>query len=204
MDVDFAQWYTDIVKKAELCDYSSVKGCMIIEPYGFVIWENIQQILDKEFKKVSIKNCAMPRFIPESLLNKEKYHVEGFALECTWVTLGGSEPLEEKLCVPPTSETLCCDYYSNVIQSYRDLPKLLNQWVSIVRWEKTTRLFLRSRNFYWKEGHTAHKNTEESKEFTIKMLNLYADFVEKCLAIPVIKGQKQKEKNSLMQLKHIL
>lgn len=190
MDVDFAQWYTDIVKKAELCDYSSVKGCMIIEPYGFAIWENIQHILDSEFKKVGVKNCAMPMFIPESLLNKEKDHVEGFAPECAWVTLGGSEVLEEKLCVRPTSETLFCDYYSNVIKSYRDLPKLLNQWVSVVRWEKTTRPFLRSREFYWQEGHTAHKNAEESKEFTIKMLNVYSDFVENCLAIPVIKGQK--------------
>lgn len=190
MDVDFAQWYTDIVKKAELCDYSSVKGCMIIEPYGFAIWENIQHILDKEFKKVGVKNCAMPMFIPESLLNKEKDHVEGFAPECAWVTLGGSEVLEEKLCVRPTSETLFCDYYSNVIKSYRDLPKLLNQWVSVVRWEKTTRPFLRSREFYWQEGHTAHKSAEESKEFTIKMLNVYSDFVENCLAIPVIKGQK--------------
>ena len=195
IDDDFAKWYTDIVRKAKLCDYSSVKGCMIIEPYGYAIWENIMHELDNRFKENSVKNCAMPMFIPESLLKKEKDHVEGFSPECAWVTLGGDEELEEKLCVRPTSETLFCDYYKNIVKSYRDLPKLLNQWVSVVRWEKTTRPFLRSREFYWQEGHTAHKNIEEAKDFTIKMLNIYADFIENFLAIPVIKGKKtEKEK----------
>lgn len=190
IEVDFAKWYTDIVKKAKLCEYSSVKGCMIIEPYGYAIWENISNSLDKEFKKIGVENCAMPMFIPESLLKKEKDHVEGFSPECAWVTHGGDEELEERLCVRPTSETLFCDYYKNTIKSYRDLPKLLNQWVSVVRWEKTTRPFLRSREFYWQEGHTAHRDGKESEEFTIKMLNVYADFLKNFLAIPVIKGQK--------------
>lgn len=190
IEEDFAKWYTDIVKKAELCDYSTVKGCMIIKPAGFAIWENIQRELDKRFKALGVKNCAMPLLIPESLLLKEKEHVEGFAPECAWVTMGGSEKLEERLCVRPTSETLFCDYYANEIKSHRDLPQLLNQWVSVMRWEKTTRPFLRSREFYWQEGHTAHKTEEDSQEFTLKMLNVYADFVENVLAIPVLKGQK--------------
>ena len=195
IDEDFAKWYTDIVRKTRLCDYSSVKGCMIIEPYGYAIWENIMRELDSRFKKISVKNCAMPMFIPESLLTKEKEHVEGFSPECAWVTVGGDEVLEERLCVRPTSETLFCDYYKDVIKSYRDLPKLLNQWVSVVRWEKTTRPFLRSIEFYWQEGHTAHQSIEEAKDFTIKMLNTYADFIENFLAIPVIKGKKtEKEK----------
>lgn len=190
MDVDFAQWYTDIVKKAELIEYTSVKGCMVIRPYGYAIWENIQSILDKAFKKTGHVNVNMPMFIPESLLLKEKEHVEGFAPECAWVTYGGSEKLEERLCVRPTSETLFCEHYANIIQSYRDLPKLYNQWVSVVRWEKTTRPFLRSREFLWQEGHTIHETAQEAVEETERMLNVYADFCENALAIPVVKGKK--------------
>ncbi len=195
MDEDFAQWYTDIVKKADLIDYSSVKGCMIIRPYGYAIWENIQKIMDARFKETGVENVYMPLFIPESLLNKEKDHVEGFAPEVAWVTHGGSEPLTERLCVRPTSETLFCEHYANIIKSYRDLPKLYNQWCSVVRWEKTTRPFLRSREFLWQEGHTMHATAEESEAETLKMLDVYADFFEKDLAIPVIKGRKtDKEK----------
>lgn len=190
MDVDFAQWFTDIVKKAELIDYSSVKGCMILRPYGYAIWENIQRILDSKFKATGHENVYMPMFIPESLLNKEKEHVKGFAPEVAWVTHGGSEPLTEKLCVRPTSETLFCEHYANIVKSYRDLPKLYNQWCSVVRWEKTTRPFLRSREFLWQEGHTIHATAEEAVEETIRMLNVYADFHEQELAIPVVKGIK--------------
>ncbi len=190
MDVDFAQWYTDICKKADLIDYSSVKGCMIIRPYGYAIWENIQRILDTRFKELGHENVYMPMFIPESLLNKEKDHVEGFAPEVAWVTHGGSERLTERLCVRPTSETLFCEHYANIIRSWRDLPKLYNQWCSVVRWEKTTRPFLRSREFLWQEGHTMHATAEEARAETIQMLNVYADFHEKDLAIPVIKGAK--------------
>ena len=195
MEADFAQWYTDIVKKAELMDYSSVKGCMIFKPAGYALWENIQQELDKRFKKTGVENVYMPMFIPESLLEKEKDHVEGFAPEVAWVTQGGLQPLQEKMCVRPTSETLFCDFYKNDIQSYRDLPKLYNQWCSVVRWEKETRPFLRSREFLWQEGHTAHATAEEAEERTQQMLNVYADFCEEFLAIPVIKGKKtDKEK----------
>lgn len=190
MDEDFAKWYTDICKKADLIDYSSVKGCMIIRPYGYAIWELIQKNLDGRFKETGHENVYMPMFIPESLLNKEKEHVEGFAPEVAWVTHGGSEPLQERLCVRPTSETLFCEHYANIIKSYRDLPKLYNQWCSVVRWEKTTRPFLRSREFLWQEGHTMHATAEEAEEETIRMLNIYADFHEKDLAIPVIKGRK--------------
>ncbi|MBQ7246697.1 MAG: proline--tRNA ligase [Lachnospiraceae bacterium] len=194
-DVDFAQWYTDVVKKAELVDYSSVKGCMILRPNGYAIWENIMHELDRRFKETGVENVAMPLFIPESLLQKEKDHVEGFAPEVAWVTQGGTEKLEEKLCVRPTSETLFCDLYSRIIQSHRDLPKLYNQWCSVVRWEKTTRPFLRTTEFWWQEGHTAHATEEEAEERTIQMLNVYADFCEEMLAIPVIKGKKtDKEK----------
>ncbi|MBE7065620.1 MAG: proline--tRNA ligase [Ruminococcaceae bacterium] len=195
MDEDFAKWYTDVVLKAELIDYSSVRGCMILRPYGFAIWENIQKILDGMFKATGHENVAMPMFIPESLLQKEKDHVEGFAPEVAWVTHGGSEQLTERLCVRPTSETLFCDHFSNIVQSYRDLPKLYNQWVSVVRWEKTTRPFLRSLEFYWQEGHTVHATAEEAEEETVRMLNVYADFYRDALAIPVIKGRKtDKEK----------
>ena len=195
MEDDFAQWYTDVVKKAELIDYTSVKGCMAIKPAGYAIWENIQKELDARFKKTGVENCYMPMFIPESLLQMEKDHVEGFAPEVAWVTHGGLEPLQEKLCVRPTSETLFCDYYSKNIKSHRDLPQLLNQWCSVVRWEKTTRPFLRSREFLWQEGHTAHATALEAQERTEQMLNLYADFLEDFLAIPVVRGIKtDKEK----------
>lgn len=190
MDEDFAQWYTDICKKAELIEYTSVKGCMVIRPYGYAIWENIQRILDNMFKETGHENVCMPMFIPESLLQKEKDHVEGFAPEVAWVTYGGNEKLEDRLCVRPTSETLFCEHYSNIIHSYRDLPKLYNQWVSVVRWEKTTRPFLRTREFLWQEGHTIHATAEEAQEETIRMLNVYAEFCEKYLAMPVVKGVK--------------
>ncbi len=194
-DVDFAQWYTDVVKKTDLVDYSSVKGCMIIRPYGYAIWENIQKTLDGMFKKTGHQNVMMPMFIPESLLNKEKDHVEGFAPEVAWVTHGGSERLAERLCVRPTSETLFCEHYAKIIRSYRDLPKLYNQWCSVVRWEKTTRPFLRSREFLWQEGHTMHATAEDAERETLQMLNVYAEFCEKYLAIPVVKGRKtDKEK----------
>ena len=195
MEEDFAQWYTDVVKKAELIDYSSVKGCMIIKPDGYAIWEHIQAELDRRFKETGVENVYMPMFIPESLLNKEKDHVEGFAPEVAWVTHGGSNPLQERLCVRPTSETLFCDFYKNLIQSYRDLPKVYNQWCSVVRWEKETRPFLRSREFLWQEGHTAHATAEEAEERTVLMLNVYADFCEEVLAMPVVRGKKtEKEK----------
>ncbi len=195
MNVDFAQWYTDIVRKAELIDYSSVRGCMILRPYGYAIWENIQKQLDVMFKATGHENVYMPMFIPESLLQKEKEHVEGFAPEVAWVTHGGQEELSERLCVRPTSETLFCDHYANIIQSYRDLPKLYNQWCSVVRWEKTTRPFLRTLEFLWQEGHTAHATAAEAQEETIRMLDIYAEFCEKYLSIPVIKGKKSdKEK----------
>lgn len=195
MDEDFAQWYTDVVKKAELIEYSSIRGCMIIRPNGYAIWENIQKELDSAFKATGVENVYMPMFIPESLLQKEKDHVEGFAPEVAWVTHGGMEELTERLCVRPTSETLFCDHYADIIHSYRDLPKLYNQWCSVVRWEKSTRPFLRSMEFLWQEGHTAHATAEEAEERTIQMLDVYADFCEEVLAIPMIKGRKsEKEK----------
>lgn len=195
MDEDFAKWYTDIVKKAELVDYSSVKGCMIIRPYGYAIWENIQKNLDERLKATGHENVYMPMFIPESLLNKEKDHVEGFAPEVAWVTHGGSEELAERLCVRPTSETLFCEHFAKIVQSHNDLPKLYNQWCSVVRWEKTTRPFLRSTEFLWQEGHTIHATAEESEKETISILNMYADFCENVLAMPVVKGKKtDKEK----------
>lgn len=195
MEEDFAQWYTDVVKKAELIDYTSVKGCMVIKPYGYAIWELIQKQLDERFKATGVENVYLPMFIPESLLQKEKDHVEGFAPEVAWVTHGGMTELQERLCVRPTSETLFCDFYKNDIHSYRDLPKVYNQWCSVVRWEKETRPFLRSREFLWQEGHTAHATMEEAEERTIQMLNVYADFCEQVLAMPVIKGKKtDKEK----------
>lgn len=195
MEEDFAQWYTDVVKKAELIDYSNVKGCMVIKPAGYAIWELIQRQLDDMFKQTGVENVYMPMFIPESLLEKEKDHVEGFAPEVAWVTHGGLEPLQERMCVRPTSETLFCDFYANDIQSYRDLPRLYNQWCSVVRWEKTTRPFLRSREFLWQEGHTAHATAQEAEARTEQMLNVYADFCEKVLSIPVVKGRKtDKEK----------
>lgn len=195
MEEDFAQWYTDVVLKAELIDYTSVKGCMVLKPAGYAIWENIQKQLDDRFKETGVENVYLPMFIPESLLQKEKDHVEGFAPEVAWVTHGGLNPLQERICVRPTSETLFCDFYSKEVESYRDLPKVYNQWCSVVRWEKETRPFLRSREFLWQEGHTAHATAEEAEERTIQMLNVYADFCEQVLAMPVIKGRKtDKEK----------
>lgn len=194
-DVDFAKWYTDIVRNAHLAAYSNVKGCMILEPNGYALWENIQKIMDHEFKKLGHQNVYMPVFIPESLLHKEAEHVEGFAPEGAWVTEGGKEKLEEKMCVRPTSETLFCDYYSKVVKSYRDLPKLYNQWCNVVRWEKETRPFLRTREFLWQEGHTIHETAEEAKQETRQMLEVYKRFFEDVLAIPVITGKKtEKEK----------
>lgn len=187
---DFAQWYTDICKKAELVDYSAVKGCMILRPYGYAIWENIQHILDGMFKESGHENVAMPIFIPESLLQKEKDHVEGFAPEVAWVTMGGGEQLEERLCVRPTSETLFCDHFAHVCHSWRDLPMKYNQWCSVVRWEKTTRPFLRSREFWWQEGHTIHETAQEAIEETEQQLNTYARLCEEHLMIPVVKGKK--------------
>ena len=195
MEVDFAQWYTDVCKKAELIDYSSIKGMFIYRPYGYAIWENIQKELDARFKATGHENVSLPMLIPESLLQKEKDHVEGFAPECAWVTMGGSEKLEERYCIRPTSETLFCEHYKNIIHSWRDLPKLYNQWCSVLRWEKTSRPFLRHREFLWQEGHTMHATEEEAREETKRMLNIYADFLENVLAMPVVKGRKtDKEK----------
>ena len=195
MDVDFAQWYTDVVKKAELVDYSGVKGCMVIRPYGYAIWENIQKDLDARFKALGHENVYMPMFIPESLLQKEKDHVEGFAPECAVVTIGGQNTLSERLIVRPTSETLFCEHYKDIIHSYRDLPKLYNQWCNVVRWEKTTRPFLRTSEFLWQEGHTMHATEDEARAETIQMLKVYEDFYAESLAIPAYTGRKtEKEK----------
>ncbi len=194
-EVDFAQWYTDVVKKADLMAYSSMRGCMIYKPAGYALWENIRNEMDRRFKEVGVENVYLPLLIPESLLQKEKDHVEGFAPEVAWVTHGGMKELEERVCVRPTSETMFCDFYKDDIGSYRDLPRLYNQWCSVLRWEKETRPFLRTREFLWQEGHTAHATAEESKAWTIQILHLYGDFVEDFLAIPVIRGQKtDKEK----------
>ena len=195
MEQDFAQWFTDVCTKAQLIDYSSIKGVFIYRPYGYAIWENIQNIMDKEFKKQGVENVYMPLLIPESLLQKEKDHVEGFAPECAWVTHGGMEKLEERYAIRPTSETLFCEHFAHVLQSHRDLPMKYNQWCSVVRWEKTSRPFLRHREFLWQEGHTIHATPEEAKAFTETMLNVYADFCENVLAMPVTRGQKtDKEK----------
>ena len=194
-DVDFAKWYTDVCKVADLVDYGNVKGSMIIRPYGYAIWEQMTSVLDKEFKKLGHENVQMPMFIPESLLNIEKEHVEGFAPEVAWVTYGGKEKLEERMCVRPTSETLFCEHFKKIIKSYRDLPLLYNQWCTIVRWEKTTRPFLRSREILWQEGHTMHATEEEARNETLQMLKVYEDFQRNYLAIPVFVGRKsEKEK----------
>lgn len=193
IDEDFAQWYTDIVLKAELADYTEVKGFVTIRPYGYAIWEAIQQYADKKFKKHGVKNLSMPVLIPENLLNKEKDHVEGFAPEVAWVTMGGGEELEERLCVRPTSETIFSTMYSKWLSSWRDLPFLYNQWCNVLRWEKETRPFLRSREFLWQEGHTIHETEQEAQKFTLDMLEVYADVIENLLAIPVLKGQKTKK-----------
>ena len=195
MEEDFPRWYTDVVLKAELASYSSVRGCMILRPYGYAIWENIQKILDTRFKELGHENVYMPVLIPESLLQKEKDHVEGFAPEVAWVTHGGSEKLTERLCIRPTSEVLFCEHFEKIVSSYRDLPKLYNQWCSVLRWEKTTRPFLRTMEFLWQEGHTIHETQEEAEAETLQMLDVYADFAENNLAIPVLKGRKtEKEK----------
>ncbi len=195
MEVDFAQWFTDVCTKAELVDYSGVKGLFILRPYGYAIWENIQKVLDGMFKRDGHENVSMPMLIPESLLQKEKDHVEGFAPECAWVTVGGSEELSERLCIRPTSETLFCDHWSHVVHSWRDLPMLYNQWCSVLRWEKTTRPFLRGREFLWQEGHTLHATEEEARRETLQQLEVYADLCENYLAMPVIRGNKtDKEK----------
>ncbi len=195
IDKNFPQWYTDIVLKAELADYTDVKGFIAIRPYGYEIWENIQKYVDEKFKKHGVKNISMPILIPEKLLNKEKQHVEGFAPEVAWVTIGGGEELEERLCVRPTSETIFSTMYSKWLNSWRDLPFLYNQWCNVLRWEKETRPFLRSREFLWQEGHTIHETEKEAKDFTLDMLDVYADVVENLLAIPVLKGKKtEKEK----------
>ena len=195
MEDDFAQWYTDVCVKAQLIDYSGVKGLFVLRPYGYAIWENIQAWLDSEFKRTGHENVSMPMLIPESLLQREKDHVEGFAPECAWVTVGGSEELPERLCVRPTSETLFCDHWKNVLHSWRDLPMKYNQWCSVMRWEKTTRPFLRGREFLWQEGHTLHATEAEAREETLQMLDIYARCCEELLAMPVIKGNKtEKEK----------
>lgn len=195
MEEDFAKWYTDVVKKAELVDYASVKGCMIIRPYGYAIWENMQKDLDSRFKKTGHENIYMPLLIPESLLQKEKDHVEGFAPEVAWVTQGGENKLTERLAIRPTSEVLFCEHYQKIINSYRDLPKLYNQWCNVMRWEKTTRPFLRSSEFLWQEGHTMHETADEAMEETLRMLQVYKDFYAETLAIPAIVGKKtDKEK----------
>lgn len=194
-DVDFAKWYTDIVRAANLADYTSVKGCIAIEPNGYAIWEKMQEILDKKFKELGHVNVQMPLLIPESMLKKEGELVEGFAPEVAWVTHGGQKELEERLCIRPTSETLFCDYYKDHVKSYRDLPKLYNQWCNVLRWEKETRPFLRSREFLWQEGHTIHATAEEAKKETDQMLEVYYNFFNNVLAIPSIKGLKtEKEK----------
>ena len=190
---DFAHWYTDVVLKAELADYTDTKGCIAIRPYGYAIWENIQNYADKLFKEVGITNLYMPVLIPESMLEREKDHVEGFAPEVAWVTMGGGEELEERLCIRPTSETMMSTMYSKWIKSWRDLPVLGNQWCNVLRWEKETRPFLRSREFLWQEGHTIHETAKEAEERTLMMLDIYADVIENLLAIPVLKGQKTKK-----------
>lgn len=195
MDQDFTQWYTDVCTKADLIAYSHIKGFMVIKPYGYAIWENIQALLDKRFKATGVENVYMPLLIPESLLAKEGELVNGFAPEVAWVTAGGTEPLTERLAIRPTSETVFSDFYKDDVHSYRDLPRLYNQWCSVVRWEKETRPFLRSREFLWQEGHTIHATKEEAEERTQQMLNIYADFLAEDMAIPTIKGQKtEKEK----------
>ncbi len=189
-DEDFAQWYTDIITKADLVDYSPVKGFMVIKPYGYALWESIQGFADRRFKETGHKNCYFPLLIPESLLMKEAEHVEGFAPEAAWVTHAGKERLEERLAIRPTSETIICSMYSKWLKSYRDLPYLYNQWCSVVRWEKSTRPFLRTSEFLWQEGHTLHETYEEAEAETIQMLDIYEEVAHDLMAMPVVKGQK--------------
>src|ERR671912_580069 len=188
--VDFSKWYIDVVRKAELADYSPVKGCMVIRPYGYAMWEHLQRELDNRIKATGHVNAYFPLFIPESLLNREKEHVEGFAPQVAWVTRGGDEELEEKLIVRPTSEVLVGTMYAKWIKSWRDLPVLINQWANVVRWEKVTRPFLRTTEFLWQEGHTAHETADEAQEETLRMLAVYKDFAETELAMPVMDGRK--------------
>ena len=190
IEEDFAKWYTDVVRKAELADYTDTKGCIAIRPYGYAIWENIQKYADAKFKEVGVTNLYMPVLIPESMLEKEKDHVEGFAPEVAWVTMGGGEELEERLCIRPTSETMMSTMYSKWVKSWRDLPIMGNQWCNVLRWEKETRPFLRSREFLWQEGHTVHETAKEAEELTLNMLDIYAEVIEDLLAIPVLKGRK--------------
>jgi prolyl-tRNA synthetase len=187
---DFAKWYTDIVIKAELADYTDTKGCIAIKPYGYAIWENIQKYADQKFKETGVENVYFPVLIPENLLKKEEDHVEGFAPEVAWVTNAGGEDLDEKYCIRPTSETMFCNLYSKWLKSWRDLPMVYNQWCNVLRWEKETRPFLRSREFLWQEGHTVHETADEAQKYTLKMLDIYADVIENLLAIPVLKGRK--------------
>ena len=195
IDEDFAKWYTDIVRKADLADYADTKGCIAIKPYGYAIWENIQNYADKLFKETGVKNVYFPILIPDSLLQKEKDHVEGFAPEVAYVTEAGGEKLDEKLCIRPTSETMFSTLYAKWLKSWRDLPYVYNQWCNVLRWEKETRPFLRSREFLWQEGHTIHETEKEAKERTIQMLEIYTKVVEELLAIPVLRGRKtEKEK----------
>ena len=189
-DEDFAQWYTDVVREAKLCDYSSVKGCLNYLPNGYAIWEKIQADLDKRFKETGVENVYLPMLIPENLLQKESDHIEGFAPEVAWVTKGGLETLQEPMCIRPTSETLFCDLWARTVQSYRDLPKVWNQWCSVLRWEKTTRPFLRSREFLWQEGHTIHATYEEAEQRTLTMLRVYQELIRDSLAIPFVSGPK--------------
>lgn len=193
IEEDFSKWYTDIVLKTDLADYTDTKGCMAIKPYGYNIWENIQDYANKKFKKIGVKNVYLPLLISESLLNKEKDHIKGFAPEVAWVTQGGQEELEEKLCIRPTSETMFSTLYAKWINSWRDLPLIYNQWCNVLRWEKETRPFLRSREFLWQEGHTVHENSQEAEELTLKMLDIYGEIIEELLAIPVLKGMKTKK-----------
>jgi prolyl-tRNA synthetase len=189
-DEDFSNWYVDVIRKTDLADYSSIKGCMVIKPYGYELWENIKNSLDKRIKATGHKNAYFPLFVPESLLKKEAEHIQGFAPEVAWITHGGDEELEERIAIRPTSEAIICDTYSQWIESWRDLPLLINQWANVVRWEKVTRLFLRTREFLWQEGHTAHATAEEAEVETMKMLEVYREFSENVLAMPVLVGRK--------------
>ena len=195
MGEDFARWYTDVITKTEMVDYAPVKGFMVIRPYGYALWENIQAAFDKRFKETGHQNMYFPLLIPESFLNKEKEHVEGFAPEVAWVTHGGENELAERLCIRPTSETIICSMYAKWLKSYRQLPFLYNQWANVVRWEKTTRPFLRTSEFLWQEGHTVHATFEEAQEETLQMIDIYREICEDYLAMPVVVGQKsEKEK----------
>src|SRR5271169_1087703 len=187
---DYSQWYLDVVLKADLADYGPVKGCMIIKPYGYGVWENMQRDMDRRIKETGHVNAYFPLLIPKSFLEKEKEHVEGFSPECAWVTVGGGEDLEEPLAIRPTSEAMICSMYAKWVRSWRDLPVLINQWANVVRWEKVTRPFLRTTEFLWQEGHTAHETAEEAEAETLMILDLYASVAETVLAMPVVKGIK--------------